>query len=366
MKTTVSLPAPRIVDVRASLAFDGSFASYDQALAHVQGPRLTNSVDFIWNQGLLDVLLEYPIQSDRSQFSIYSKLSSLALSTTTSLRFLPPDGTMHTFEFTGNPDLIRLDPTWYQVAARFVKTGFHRILYGQDYWLFLLALAIPLRRWRALIPVVTAFAVAEAITLSPSSNLSLDTLWFQPLIGLLIASSIIYMAIENAMGTGISRRWMIAFGFGLLLGFHFSFGLRPALQFAGAHAMTSLLAFGAGVAAGQNRGPPDPRPRGHCPGSAARRAGGGAPPVAGGGPYRVALDGRSGRAPEPVSISMAGGHSGTDAGELGNGRHHCAGRFLGAVDDCRANRGGRAGCRARYCERGAVRLSHAEAGTSIQ
>jgi hypothetical protein len=44
---------------------------------------------------------------------------------------------------------------------------------------------------------------------------------------------------------------MIAFGFGLLLGFHFSFGLRPALQFAGAHPMTSLIAFGAGVAAGQ-------------------------------------------------------------------------------------------------------------------
>ena len=54
-------------------------------------------------------------------------------------------------------------------------------------WRFLL------RRWHALVPVVTAFAVAEAITLSPSSNLSLDTLWFQPLIGLLIATSIIYM-----------------------------------------------------------------------------------------------------------------------------------------------------------------------------
>jgi hypothetical protein len=245
------LPPPRVVDVRASLAFDGSFASYEQALAHVQGPRLTNNVDFIWNQGLLDVLLEYPIQTDRSQFSIQSNLSSLALSTTTSLRFLPPDGTTHTFEFTGNPGLIRLDPTWYQASARFIETGFRRMLYGQDYWLFLLALAIPLRRFRALVPVATAFAVAEAITLSPFSNLSVDTLWFQPLIGVLIASSIIYLAIENAMGAGLSRRWMIAFGFGLLLGFHFSFGLRSALQFAGAHAMTSLIAFGAGVAAAQ-------------------------------------------------------------------------------------------------------------------
>ena len=31
------LPTPRVVGFRASLAFDGSFASYEQALAHVQG-----------------------------------------------------------------------------------------------------------------------------------------------------------------------------------------------------------------------------------------------------------------------------------------------------------------------------------------
>jgi hypothetical protein len=245
------LPVPRVVDFRASLAFDGSFVSYEQALARIEGPRLTNEVDFIWNQGLLDVLLEYPIQSDRSQFSIHSRLSSLALSTTTSLRFLPPGGGIRAFEFEGNPGLIRLDPRWHQAAARFIRTGFQRILYGPDYWLFLLALAVPLRRWRALVPIALAFAVAEAITLNPSSSLAADTLWFQPLVGLLIAVAILYMAIENAMATGHDRRWMIAFAFGLLLGFHFSFGLRPALQFAGTHPMTSLVSYGAGVAAGQ-------------------------------------------------------------------------------------------------------------------
>ena len=137
--------------------------------------------------------------------------------------------------------------------------------------------------------------MAEAITLSPSSNLSVDTLWFQPLIGLLIASSIIYMAIENAMGTGPNRRWMIAFGFGLLLGFHFSFGLRPALQFAGTHAMTSLVAFGAGVAAGQIFVLLILVPAVHVLARAVGRPGGGVPSIAGGGPCRVALDGRSGR-----------------------------------------------------------------------
>src|SRR5438309_12093406 len=36
------LPNPQIVDVRASLESDKSFASYDEAFAHVTGPRLQN------------------------------------------------------------------------------------------------------------------------------------------------------------------------------------------------------------------------------------------------------------------------------------------------------------------------------------
>src|SRR5438309_3924521 len=36
------LPSPQILDVRASLESDRSFASYDEAVAHVTGPRLAN------------------------------------------------------------------------------------------------------------------------------------------------------------------------------------------------------------------------------------------------------------------------------------------------------------------------------------
>ena len=44
---------------------------------------------------------------------------------------------------------------------------------------------------------------------------------------------------------------MIAFGFGLVHGFGFSFALRDTLQFAGGHLVTSLLAFNVGVELGQ-------------------------------------------------------------------------------------------------------------------
>ena len=245
------LSYPRIVQVRASLPFDGSFASYDQALAHLTGPRLTSSVDFVWNQGWLDVLLEYPIESPQSPFAVHSKLSTLPLRTTTALRFLKPDGSILAFEFLGDPGLLQLDPNWRQAAARFITTGFSEILGGVDYWLFLFVLAIPLRPLRALVPVALAFVVAEAITLSPSSSFALDASWFQPLMGLLVAVSIVYMAIENGMGAGAKRRWVIAFGFGLALGFRFSLALGQSMQFAGTHPLTSMVSFGAGVDAAQ-------------------------------------------------------------------------------------------------------------------
>ena len=79
-----------------------------------------------------------------------------------------------------------------------------------------------------------------------------DSLWFPPLIETLIAISIVYMALENIVGgASVKRRWLIAFGFGLVHGFGFSFALRQTLQFAGAHLLTSLLSFNVGVELGQ-------------------------------------------------------------------------------------------------------------------
>jgi HupE / UreJ protein len=247
------LPHPQILDVRASLPSDKSFASYDEAYAHVTGPSLSNDVQVYWNQVMLDVLFEYPIHSDRSRFSIHPGLARLGLQVIIALRFLPPDGAVRAFEFVGDPGLVRLDPQWYQAALNFVKLGFFHILDGTDHLLFLFCLVIPFRSLRKLIPVVTSFTVAHSITLIASAyNLAPDFLWFPPLIETLIAISIVYMALENIVGgIGVQRRWMITFGFGLVHGFGFSFALRQTLQFAGSHLLTSLLSFNIGVELGQ-------------------------------------------------------------------------------------------------------------------
>jgi HupE / UreJ protein len=247
------LPDLQVVATRISLPSDFSFISYEQALAHLTGPSLPDSTDILWDQTMLDVLLESPIESDRSRFSIHPRLARLGLRVVTVLRFLPPGGEVRAFEFDGDPGLVRLDPRWHQAALRFVDLGFLHILSGIDHLLFLLCLVIPFRRLGALIPVVTAFTVAHSITLIASAyNFAPNFLWFPPLIETLIAASIFYMALENIVGgSSVQRRWMMAFGFGLVHGFGFSFALRQSLQFAGSHLLASLLSFNVGVELGQ-------------------------------------------------------------------------------------------------------------------
>ena len=248
----VLLAPPTIVETRMSLDSDTSFAAYDEALAHVTGPPLSAETTIFWEQGFLDVLLEYPIQSDRSNFSIKADLDRLALKVVTSLHFLPPGGVDRAYELENNAGLVRLDPRWTQAAARFIELGFLHILDGKDHLLFLLCLVIPFRRARTIIPIVTAFTVAHSVTLVASAfNYGPDALWFPPLIETLIAMSIIYMAIENIVAPQMRLRWIITFVFGLVHGFGFSFGLQHTLQFAGSHLLTSLIAFNVGIELGQ-------------------------------------------------------------------------------------------------------------------
>jgi len=243
---------PRLVAARVSLESDKSFASYEQALAHVTGAPLPRGLELYWEQGLLDALFEYAIAPDRADFSIRPRLERLGLSTTVALRFLPSEGVVRAFEFHGDPGLVRLDPRWLQAASRFVVAGFLHILEGTDHLLFVLCLVIPFRRFRQLVWVVTSFTVAHSITLIASAyNLGPDSLWFPPLIETLIAISILYMAIENVLGSSVARRWVVTFAFGLVHGFAFSYALRESLQFAGSHLLTSLLAFNVGIELGQ-------------------------------------------------------------------------------------------------------------------
>ncbi|MGZ5099232.1 MAG: HupE/UreJ family protein [Usitatibacter sp.] len=246
------LPAPTLAAARIALASDPSFASYGQALATVRSPPVDPKLDLYWKQQYLDALLEYPIASEKSEFSIDARFARLGLKVMTTLRFLPPGGAERAFEVHGDAGLLRLDPRWHHAALRFVELGFRHILDGTDHLLFIACLVIPFRRLGPLVAIATAFTVAHSITLACAAfGLAPDALWFLPLVETLIAASILYMALENIVGSNPYRRWMLAFAFGLVHGFGFAFALRESLQFAGSHLATALFAFNAGVELGQ-------------------------------------------------------------------------------------------------------------------
>ncbi|MDP6992995.1 MAG: HupE/UreJ family protein, partial [Woeseiaceae bacterium] len=171
---------------------------------------------------------------------------------TTIVRYLHVDGAERLYRFSGDPGLLQLDPRWHHAFFRFVGSGIDHILDGIDHLLFVICLLIPFRKIRPLVVIVTSFTIAHSITLIASVfGMTPNFLWFPPLIETIIAASIVYMAFENIVGGQWEKRWIIAFAFGLVHGFGFSFALSEIMQFAGGHLVTSLLAFNIGVEIGQ-------------------------------------------------------------------------------------------------------------------
>jgi hypothetical protein len=246
------LGMPVLTAARVSLPSDRSFESYQRAVEHLTSAPLPVETELQWDQGVLDAAFTYPIHASDGEFSIRPLFGRLGLRVLTILRFLPADGTVRPFEFGGDPGLVRLDPRWHQAALRFAQLGILHILDGADHLLFLLCLVIPFRKLRPLVLIVTSFTVAHSVALLASAyGLTPDNLWFPPLVESLIAASIVYMALENIIGSSVGRRWLVAFGFGIVHGFGFSFVLHETFQFAGTHLLTSLLFFNLGAELGQ-------------------------------------------------------------------------------------------------------------------
>jgi hypothetical protein len=239
---------------RISLPADRSFDNFDSALALLRGPKLPDNTYVFWNQGYFDAHLEYPIRSSQSSFTVdFTIAAAMRDRLKVDLRYLSSGGAVRAYEFATASGPIALDPHWYEAARTFVKSGFHHIMDGPDHLLFLLCLIIPFRRvdWN-LVGVVTSFTAGHSVTLIAAAyQLVPPGDWFPPLVELLIATSILYMAIENIVKPDLKRRWLISGLFGLIHGFGFSFMLQSQLQFAGSHLLLSLVAFNVGIELGQ-------------------------------------------------------------------------------------------------------------------
>jgi len=236
-ENNILLPQPMVTETRLALESDQSFLSYDQALAHLHGPRVDTAANIFWRQAWLDILFEYPTRPEPTNLSIRFDLAHLGARVHTDLKYLAPDGTIRAFNYSGDPGLIRLNPTWYEAAFQFLQWGVFHFLTGSDYLLFVFCLVFPLRGLDASVPVAAAFASASTVALLASAwGLAPAGLWFQPLIETAIAASILSLALANIAGwITPQRRASITLIFGLLFGFSFAFDLSSKMQFGGAH-----------------------------------------------------------------------------------------------------------------------------------
>jgi HupE / UreJ protein len=147
----------------------------------------------------------------------------------------------------------------------FVRAGVLHIWGGIDHILFLLALLLPsvLRRengrWMpvgnfktalsSVLKIVTAFTLAHSITLSLAA-LEVVNLPSR-LIESTIAASVVLAALNNVFPVVQERRrWLVAFGFGLIHGFGFASVLSD-LELTRVTLLRSLVGFNVGVELGQ-------------------------------------------------------------------------------------------------------------------
>jgi len=177
------------------------------------------------------------------------------------------DGTAYTSVLSPTNDTVKFGGTqashWDQFKRFFVEGVWH-IWIGFDHILFLLSLLLPavlafkIRRWqgvssfnmaaREVLWVVTSFTAAHSITLSLAA-LGIVSLPSR-LVESAIALSVVLTAANNLWPLVNQRRWLLAFGFGLIHGFGFA-SVLAELGLPAQALSLSLLGFNAGVEVGQ-------------------------------------------------------------------------------------------------------------------
>ncbi len=143
-------------------------------------------------------------------------------------------------------------------ARDYFPMGVGHILGGFDHILFLVGLLLLPLTFRQLVALITAFTVAHSMTLALSvlDLVNLPVVFVESMIAL----SIVYVGVENIWElrhidthsdflSPWRRRLIIAFGFGLIHGFGFSYILKEIGL--GSELPAALLLFNLGVEAGQ-------------------------------------------------------------------------------------------------------------------
>ena len=164
-------------------------------------------------------------------------LSERVLSATDDLMEVPLDGA----------EVVSHSPSTFR---GFLILGVEHIVTGYDHLIFLLGLLIVGGSFRAAVKVITAFTIAHSMTLALAT---LDLIRIPSrIVEPLIAVSIMYVGVENLFRRDLDKRWLLAFGFGLIHGCGFATVLKDlGVGRQGGGVAMPLFSFNLGVELGQ-------------------------------------------------------------------------------------------------------------------
>jgi hypothetical protein len=138
--------------------------------------------------------------------------------------------------------------TAFEIVPDLLTLGFERSLTDYDHLVFLAGILLLATTLTSAVQIVASFVAANSLTLILATWSGMTP---PPrLIESLIALSIAIVAMETFVGRTIMARWKVALLFGLVHGFGYA-GILTDMQIARPHLAMSLLAFDAGLDAGQ-------------------------------------------------------------------------------------------------------------------
>jgi uncharacterized membrane protein len=242
---------PEVDQPRIALISDQSFDSYQSAIDHLGAPPVGATENLFLDQVWFDMRLRYRRPSERPAIAIDPKVAGWGVRVSTDLKIVDAGGQVRSLTFEGNPGRIYLAPRWPDAGRQFMGRGTRFVRSTAPLLLFLFCLVLPFRRYRPAIPPVVAFVSTVLIGLLASTlGLTVETVWFPPLLAALEVVAILLVAFANiADQVTPHRRTVFACCAGLIFGSSTALALEPTLQFGGSHPLVSVLAFCAGAAA---------------------------------------------------------------------------------------------------------------------
>lgn len=200
----------------------------------------------------IEVELRYPYRLDAGGLSArLNAFSSKDGPVRTDARYQPRSGREQVVRITGPAVRVEFDPPTLAALSTLAIRGLHALFEGGDHLLFLVCLLLPMRRPRSAATLYAAAGLAQGVVIAlyvvraPMMAPGLSGA------AMAAASVIAIAALQNVARARM--RWVVplAIGFGVLSGWTFGSTAEASVQFAGAHRLAAMLAFGLVVLVGQ-------------------------------------------------------------------------------------------------------------------